>query len=124
MLPSDITNNSFELETDAWWNQLSIEDRERAFYSVVKRIYDNEIAEQSSYRYILYDVFGFGPEYYGLGMACGFMSLHNAIKTPEEETILANYKAAPRQTKLCSNKVNGSCPLPNIQCNYLQCEVI
>ena len=26
--------------------------------------------------------------------------------------------------KPCSNKINGSCPLPNIHCNYPDCEKI
>lgn len=83
---------AYEREVDAWWEALPMEEREKAFYAVVKRIYDNEIASQSSYRYILYDVFGFGPSMYGMGMDCGFMSLHNAIKTDEEENILAEYR--------------------------------
>lgn len=119
MIPEYI---SYEASADAWWASLSVANRELAFYSVVKRIYANEIEKQSSYRYILYDVFGFGPDYYALGMDCGYMSLHNAIKTSEEEQVLANYRAAPKEKKLCINKVNGLCPLPNIQCNYPQCD--
>lgn len=74
----------YETETDAWWNSLSMEDQERAFFSVVKRIYKGEIIDRGSYRYVLYDVFGFGPESYVIGMECGYLELHNVIYTHEE----------------------------------------
>jgi hypothetical protein len=68
----------------AFWDNLSYEDKLLAFYSVVSRIYDGEIKQKGTYRHILYEVFGFGPEAYGLGMECGFMYLHNAIFDGEE----------------------------------------
>ena len=58
----------YEDDTNVWWEQLSYEDKLRAFYSVVKRIYEGDLKEQGSYRYVLYDVFGFGPDSYGIGM--------------------------------------------------------
>lgn len=73
-----------EKECDEYWNNLEYEDQLKAFYSVVKRIYQGEIKDQGTYRYILYDVFGFGPEAYALGMDCGFMYLHNSIYDGEE----------------------------------------
>lgn len=66
-------------EHDEYWESLSQEEQLKAFYSVVKRIYQGEIKDKGSYRWVLYDVFGFGPEAYSLGMDCGFMYLHNAI---------------------------------------------
>jgi hypothetical protein len=66
-------------EYDEYWNNLSYEDQLASFYSVVKRIHQGEIKDKGSYRWVLYDVFGFGPEAYGLGMECGYMYLHNAI---------------------------------------------
>lgn len=84
---------NYNTEADAWWDKLAYEDKLLAFYSVVKRIHDGDIKQQGSYRYVLYDVFGFGPDAYALGMDCGYMTLHNAIKTDEEEQILLNYRA-------------------------------
>lgn len=66
-------------EMDAWWNSLSKEDQMKAFYSVVSRIVKGELEDQGSYRYVLYNVFGFGSEAYVMGMNCGFMCLHNVI---------------------------------------------
>lgn len=73
------TATAYEMECDGWWQSLSQEDRLRAFYSVVKRITKGELEDHGSYRYILYDVFGFGPEAYSIGMECGFLDLHNSI---------------------------------------------
>ena len=68
-----------DFNMDEWWNSLSKDDQMKAFYSVVKRIVDGELKHKGSYRYILYQVFGFDAEAYGLGMLCGFMDLHNSI---------------------------------------------
>ena len=71
--------NTREKEYDEYWDSLPYEDQLKAFYSVVKRIYQGEIKDKGSYRWVLYDVFGFGPEAYVLGMDCGYMYLHNSI---------------------------------------------
>ncbi len=68
-----------EKECDEYWNNLSYEEQLKAFYSVVKRIYQGEIKDKGTYRWVLYDVFEFGPDAYSLGMECGYMYLHNAI---------------------------------------------
>ena len=74
-----------EREMDEWWNALTKDDQMKAFYSVVKRLVDGELEQKGSYRYVLYDVFGFGPESYMLGMMCGYMSLHNSIERDVEK---------------------------------------
>ena len=75
---------SFEQQAEDAWNSLDYDWQLRVFYAVVKRIYEGEIKEKGTYRYILYDKFGFGPEAYIKGMDCGFMYLHNAIHDGEE----------------------------------------
>jgi len=74
----------YEAENDAWWDALSEEEREDAFYAVVKRIHQAEVIDRGTYRYALYDVFGFDGYMYGRGMSCGYMTLHNCIYTPQE----------------------------------------
>ena len=74
-----------EREMDEWWNAMSKDDQMKAFYSVMKRLVDGELEQKGSYRYVLYDVFGFGPESYMLGMMCGFMALHNSIERDVEK---------------------------------------
>ena len=83
-LQEDIEKQT-EREMDEWWNAMSKDDQMKAFYSVVKRLVDGELEQKGSYRYVLYDVFGFGPESYMLGMMCGFMALHNSIERDVEK---------------------------------------
>jgi len=75
----------YEKECEEYWNNLSYDDQLKAFYSVVKRLVKGEIEENRSYRGVLYDVFGFGPDAYGIGMECGLMSLHNSIIPKDEQ---------------------------------------
>ena len=67
-----------------FWNSLSYEDKCNAFHAVVSKIFQGEIREKGTYRYVLYDVFGFGPDMYARGMDCGYMALHNSIMTDEQ----------------------------------------
>lgn len=69
----------YEGENSIWWDSLTLEEQEHAFYAVVKRIYQSEIVDQGSFRWALYDVFNFGPEMYSRAMNCGYLELHNAI---------------------------------------------
>ena len=78
---------AYEDKCDEYWENLSYEDRLKSFYSVVKRIYKGEIIDRGSYRYVLYDVFGFDMDAYSIGMECGFMYLHNAIFDGEEVNV-------------------------------------
>ena len=73
-----------EQEQEEYWNSLSKDDQLKAFCAVVRRIVQGELRDKGSYRWVLYDVFGFGPEAYVRGMDCGFMALHNAIVTDKE----------------------------------------
>lgn len=70
----------YEKECDEYWDNLSYDDKLKAFYSVVKRIVEGEIVEGRSYRGVLYDKFQFDMDSYGIGMDCGYMTLHNSIQ--------------------------------------------
>jgi hypothetical protein len=69
----------WEKDAKEFWDSLTQDQKMLAFYSVVKRIHKGEIEEERSFRGVLYDSFGFGPEAYAMGMFCGFMDIHNAI---------------------------------------------
>ena len=92
------------VEMDQWWDSLSQEDQMRAFYSVVKRLVKGEIEDRGSYRYILYDVFGFDAESYMLGMNCGFMTLHNSIYTQQEMRELRDRELASKGIEVETTK--------------------
>jgi hypothetical protein len=74
----------YEHDNDTWWNGLTEEEREDAFYAVVKRIHKAELQDRGTYRYALYNVFGFDPGMYMRGMDCGYMAIHNAIGDGED----------------------------------------
>ena len=74
----------FESKVDAWWDKLTEQEREWAFYSVCKRIHKGDIVDNGSYRYVLYQTFGFDHGMYVNGMDCGYMAIHNAIFDGEE----------------------------------------
>lgn len=78
----------YEAQVENWWNGLSEKEREDAFYAVCKRIREAELVKRGTYRYALYDVFGFDPGMYMRGMDCGYMDIHNAIFDGEELTAM------------------------------------
>jgi hypothetical protein len=77
----------YEQKVDEYWNSLDYEDQLKAFYAVCKRIYKGDVIDRGTYRYVLYDVFNFGPDAYELGMECGYMYLHNSIDAPIENQL-------------------------------------
>ena len=74
----------YEHDLDTWWNGLTEEERQDAFYAVCKRIHKGDLVDNGSYRYVLYDTFGFDPGMYMRGMDCGYMAIHNAIFDGED----------------------------------------
>ncbi len=69
----------YESKLESWWNSLTQQEREDAFYAVIKRVYQADVEDRGSYRHALYDVFGFDMSMYGQGMQCGYMDIHNMI---------------------------------------------
>ena len=75
----DDVEKKYEADCDMFWQNLSEEDKLKAFFSVCKRIYKGDVEDRRSYRGVLYDVFGFDSESYTIGMQCGYMPIHNLI---------------------------------------------
>jgi hypothetical protein len=76
--------SEYESKNNEWWNALTEEEREDAFYAVCKRIYEARVVENRSYRGTLYGKFGFDPGMYRMGMECGFFTLHNMLHQARE----------------------------------------
>lgn len=68
-----------EAEAEEFWNSLSYENKLNAFYAVCKKLHKGEIVDKGSYRHVLYRVFGFDKDAYGLGVDCGYITIHNSI---------------------------------------------
>ena len=74
----------YAAECEKYWDELSYDEKLMAFSSVVKRIVKGDLKDRGSYRYVLYDVFGFDMDSYGIGMQCGYMELHNSVVEKDE----------------------------------------
>lgn len=79
-----------ENEEEAYWNSLTKEQQLCAFNSVCRRIIKGEFEDKGTYRYVLYEVFGFGPEAYARAQMAGYLTIHNSIwDSQHEEKLLA-----------------------------------
>lgn len=74
-----------EADEEAYWNSLSKEDQLKCFCAVSRRIHRGEIVDKGTYRWVLYDVFGFGPEAYASAQMAGYLAIHNAIYDSDHE---------------------------------------
>jgi hypothetical protein len=68
-----------EKESERYWNSLSKEDQLKAFCAISRRIHKGELEDRGTYRYVLYQVFGFGPEAYASAQMSGYLEIHNAL---------------------------------------------
>lgn len=66
-------------QQEQFWNSFTKQQQLDLFCAVVRRIYQAEIVEKSSYRGTLYSVFGFDETAYGAAIEAGYMTLHNSI---------------------------------------------
>lgn len=74
-----------ENEQEEFWNSLTPDQQIMCFCAVSRRIHKGEIEDRGSYRWVLYDVFGFGPEAYAQAQDAGYLAIHNSIMGPDEE---------------------------------------
>lgn len=92
------TGNAFAKAADEWqqmansyYSSLEPEEQLWAFCAVVEKLSKGELDENRSYRGILYDTFGWGPEAYSAAQHAGFLGLHNSIYRFEDlEHVLSN----------------------------------
>ena len=73
----------YRRDMDSWWDELDLETRRRAVYSVVRRIHEAELVEETSYRRMI-ELLGLEPEDYHLGQIAGLLELHNHIVSRSE----------------------------------------
>jgi len=75
--------SEYHVEAEKFWNSLTEDQKLQAFYWVTSRINKAEIQNNSSYRTVLYEHFGFDPSSYMIGMESGYMAIHNALHDGE-----------------------------------------
>lgn len=71
--------DEYQQMANSFYSGLEPEEQLWAFCSIVEKLCKGELEESRSYRGILYDTFGWGPEAYATAQCAGFLSLHNAI---------------------------------------------
>jgi alpha-glucuronidase len=74
----------YEQKAKECYDSLGMDNQLLLFFYITNVIFENYFKDNGSYRGLLYDKFGFGPEAYSLGMDSGMFTLHNAIHTPDE----------------------------------------
>jgi hypothetical protein len=77
MLDSD--EDPFAAQQEQYWNSLTKQQQLDVFCAVVRRIHKGEVQLQGSYRYVLYDVFGFDMDSYVAAQYAGFLDIHNLL---------------------------------------------
>lgn len=71
--------NEYQNAANSFWSGLEPEEQLMAFCAMIERLHKGECEEGRSYRGILYDTFGWGPEAYATAQCAGFLDLHNSI---------------------------------------------
>jgi hypothetical protein len=71
--------DGYQKESIELWNSLPYDDRLKLFCAITSLIYKGEIKEKGTYRYVLYNVFGFDLDSYVPAQHSGYMAIHNAI---------------------------------------------
>jgi len=71
--------DKIEQDSERYWNSLTKEQQLDAFCAVCRRIYKGDVVDKGTYRYVLYNVFGFGPEAYAQAQLAGYLTIHNSI---------------------------------------------
>ena len=74
----------YQQKAKEYFISLNTDNQLLLFFYFTNIIFENYFKDNGSYRGLLYDKFGFGPEAYSLGMDSGMFALHNAISTPDE----------------------------------------
>lgn len=75
-----------ENQQEEYWNSLTKDQQLKVFCAIARRIYKGEVEDRGSYRWVLYNVFGFGPESYVQAQDAGYLAIHNSIFSSEHES--------------------------------------
>ena len=71
--------DEYQQMANSYYSGLEPEEQLWAFCSIVENLSKGELDENRSYRGILYETFGWGPESYAAAQCAGFLGLHNSI---------------------------------------------
>ena len=73
------SEDQYKKDVESFWDNLSYDDKLKAFFYVCSKIHKGDVEERGSYRHNLYQVFNFDMDSYIIGMNAGYLNLHNYI---------------------------------------------
>lgn len=80
--------DAYQQMANSYFSSLDPEEQLWAFCAIIEKLCKGELDEARSYRGVLYDTFGWGPEAYAAAQCAGFLHLHNSIYRFEDlETV-------------------------------------
>ena len=97
----------YEQKAKEYYDSLGMDNQLLLFFYITNVIFKNYFKDNGSYRGLLYDKFGFGPEAYSLGMDSGMFALHNSISTPDESEERFNTLVAHLKLDLSKKDLNS-----------------
>lgn len=72
-------HKQFYKEETEFWNTLSKEQQLLAFCKIMRMLHEAEFDDRGTYRWVLYDKFGFDKDAYMRAQLAGFLDIHNAL---------------------------------------------
>ena len=75
----DEYQKQYKKDVELFWDNLSYDDKLKAFFYVCSKIHQADVEDMGSYRHCLYSVFGFRADSYTIGMDANYLNLHNYI---------------------------------------------
>ena len=83
--------DAYQQMANSYFSSLEPEEQLWAFCSIVEKLCKGELDDRRSYRGVLYETFGWGPEAYAPAQCAGFLGLHNSIYRFEDlEVVMTN----------------------------------
>lgn len=73
------SEEQYKKDVETFWNNLSYDDKLKAFFYVCSGIHKADVEDRGTYRHCLYSVFSFLEDSYMIGMDARYMDLHNYI---------------------------------------------
>ena len=84
-------SDEWQQMANSYFSSLEPEEQLWAFCSIVEKLCKGELDDRRSYRGVLYDTFGWGPEAYAAAQHAGFLGLHNSIyRFDDLEHVMSN----------------------------------
>ena len=97
----------YEQKAKEYYDSFGMDNQLLLFFYITNVIFKNYFKDNGSYRGLLYNKFGFGPEAYSLGMDSGMFALHNSISTPDESEERFNTLVAHLKLDLSKKDLNS-----------------